>query len=134
MKVKIDFHLDSFPKRFKVSPQLVNVLGIEEDSRMRIVGALWQYIKSNRLQDKECREIINCNKELVEAFGKEKLDVFKVVEELSKHLSEADPITIEFDVKRGEELMRCFELPVLVHPKINKQYVEFLTDCNVEWQ
>lgn len=43
--------MDHQPKKFKLSPQLQKVLGIQEESRTKIVGALWQYIKSNRLQE-----------------------------------------------------------------------------------
>jgi len=42
--------------------------GIEEASRLQIIGALWQYIKSHRLQDTDNREFINCNAELAEVF------------------------------------------------------------------
>ena len=39
------------PKRFRLSPVLQKILGFEVETRTSIVGALWQYIKSNRLQE-----------------------------------------------------------------------------------
>jgi chromatin remodeling complex protein RSC6 len=47
--MKFSFQLDSSPKKFVVSQALANVIGITEETRAKIVSALWQYIKSNRL-------------------------------------------------------------------------------------
>jgi chromatin remodeling complex protein RSC6 len=48
--VKMIMSLENNPKRYRVSPQLSRVLGgIEEVTRLQVVGALWQYVKSNRL-------------------------------------------------------------------------------------
>ena len=62
--VKISLWLDQTPERFKVSQALESVLGIREETRARIVAALWQYIKQNRLQDSNDRAIVNLNSEL----------------------------------------------------------------------
>jgi SWI/SNF-related matrix-associated actin-dependent regulator of chromatin subfamily D len=60
--VKLTMSLENNPKRYRVSPQLSRVLGgIEEVTRLQVVGALWQYVKSNRLQDSDNRDMINCN-------------------------------------------------------------------------
>jgi len=79
LKVAVKFFLENNPKRYKLSPNLSRVLGgIEEASRLQIIGALWQYVKSHRLQDTDNREFINCNAELVEVFrcpvGQEKIE------------------------------------------------------------
>lgn len=67
----ISFYLDHAPHRFRLSEGLQKVLGIPEETRARVVAALWQYIKSNRLQDPEERRIINLNEELQAVFGAE---------------------------------------------------------------
>lgn len=33
--------MENHPKKYKLSPQFAKVLGIEEETRLRIVGALW---------------------------------------------------------------------------------------------
>jgi len=45
----MSFYVENNPKKYRLSSQLSKVLGIEEDTRLRIIGALWQFIKSNRL-------------------------------------------------------------------------------------
>ena len=41
------------PKKFKLSPELSKILGFQYESRTKVVGALWQYIKSNKLFDSD---------------------------------------------------------------------------------
>jgi SWIB/MDM2 domain len=50
LKLNLQFFLENNPRRYRVSPQLSKVLGgIEETTRLQLIGALWQYVKSNRL-------------------------------------------------------------------------------------
>jgi len=93
------------------------------------VGALWQYIKSNRLQESEdkygaggttssfsgvggiqvganysTRQTIIANQELLEIFGKDdKIQFHQIMEKLNNHLSDIDPITIKLHIG-GKEL------------------------------
>jgi chromatin remodeling complex protein RSC6 len=61
--------LENSPKKFLLSQNLSSVLGLTEDTRARVVYALWQYIKSNRLQDPDDRRVINLNGKLKSVFG-----------------------------------------------------------------
>lgn len=36
---------------------------MKKSSRIKILAALWEYIKANRLQDTENRKMINCNQQ-----------------------------------------------------------------------
>ena len=67
--VKLSFFLENSPKKFVLSPQLSSILGIEEETRAKVISGLWQYIKTNRLQDPEDRRFINLNTELQKCFG-----------------------------------------------------------------
>lgn len=52
---RISLQPDYHPKKYKLSSQLQQVLGtsLQEETRTKIIGALWQYIKSNRLQESD---------------------------------------------------------------------------------
>lgn len=67
--VKVALDIETSPKRFILSSQLANILGIQEETRAKIISALWQYIKSNRLQDADDRRIVNLNSKLQSVFG-----------------------------------------------------------------
>ena len=80
VQVKLSLFLDNSPKKFMLSKKLQNVLGVEEETRARIVAALWQYIKSNRLQDAEDRRFINLNCELSDVFdGLERIEFHQII-------------------------------------------------------
>lgn len=57
----ISFYVENHPQKYRLSDHLAKVLVFHEETRVRVVAALWQYIKSNRLQDPEERRFINLN-------------------------------------------------------------------------
>ena len=56
--------LDHQPHQFKLDPRLSRLLGRNTQTRPVIITALWQYIKTHKLQDAHEREYINCDKYL----------------------------------------------------------------------
>lgn len=103
----ISFYLDHTPHRFRLSDSLQRVLGIAEESKARVVAALWQYIKNNRLQDPEERRIINLNEELQAVFGaEEKVEFNRLLQMLKPHLLELKPLTITVPIRRDQEIWR----------------------------
>lgn len=50
--------------QFKLDPRLARLLGIHTQTRPVIINALWQYIKTHKLQDAYEREFINCDRYL----------------------------------------------------------------------
>ncbi len=58
------FHLNnSFfqPPQFRLDTRLARLLSINNGTRQIIIHAIWQYIKTHKLQDSEEREFINCD-------------------------------------------------------------------------
>ncbi|MEQ2215659.1 hypothetical protein XENOCAPTIV_003944, partial [Xenoophorus captivus] len=47
-----------------LDPRLARMLGIHTQTRPVIIQALWQYVKTHKLQDPHEREFINCDKYL----------------------------------------------------------------------
>lgn len=80
--------LENSPKKFLLSQSLASVLGLNEDTRARVVYALWQYIKSNRLQDPDDRRIINLNGKLKSVFGSsvDRFEFHQLIGMLKQHL------------------------------------------------
>ena len=48
--------------QYKLDPRLARLLGVHTQTRPVIINALWQYIKTHKLQDAHEREYINCDK------------------------------------------------------------------------
>ena len=59
--------------QFKLDLRLARLLGIHTQTRPVIINALWQYIKTHRLQDPNEREYINCDKYLEQVLGETSL-------------------------------------------------------------
>ena len=111
-KVRLAFYLENNPRKYRLSAQLSKILGMEEDTRLRVLGAMWQYIKSNRLQDADNRELINCNQELVELFGEDKLEFHTAVFRLKDHLLEVMPIELTFEIIPKKNQTYFYDLSV----------------------
>jgi chromatin remodeling complex protein RSC6 len=52
------------PPQFRLDARLARLLSLPSGTRQTIIHALWQYIKSNKLQDSDEREFINCDTHL----------------------------------------------------------------------
>ena len=53
--------LDHIPEKFKLSNELAKILDIHTETKPNIIMALWQYIKTNKLQDQEDKRIVSCD-------------------------------------------------------------------------
>lgn len=77
-----------FMKPMNVSPELAAVVGEGPMPRTEVTKKLWDYIKSNNLQDPENKRNINADENLKKVFeGKETLSMFEMTKYVSKHLS-----------------------------------------------
>ncbi|XP_057787529.1 SWI/SNF complex component SNF12 homolog isoform X1 [Salvia miltiorrhiza] len=87
------------PERFKLSPALQEVLGIEVETRPRIMAALWQYVKMKKLQIPGEASFFMCDPPLRKVFGEDKLKFSTVPQKITPHLTPPGPIHLEHRVK-----------------------------------
>ena len=69
------------------SPQLAAVVGSAKLARGEVVKKMWEYIKSNDLQDAKDRRRINADAKLKPIFGADSVTMFEMNKHLAKHLS-----------------------------------------------
>jgi len=75
-------------KPVKPDEKLAAVVGADEMPRPEVVKKLWDYIKSEGLQDRENRRMINADEKLRAVFdGKSQVNMFEMTKLVSKHLS-----------------------------------------------
>lgn len=73
-----------------LSDPLANLLRVEKLSRPQVVKKLWEYIKSNDLQNpKDKREIV-CDSAMRAVFGSNKINMFQMNKVLGQHLQTED--------------------------------------------
>ena len=76
----------AFMKALTLSPELAAVVGDKPLPRTEIVSKLWVYIKSQDLQDKANRRMINADKKLLAVFGKPQVSMFEMAGLIGKHV------------------------------------------------
>ncbi|CAM6096489.1 unnamed protein product [Calypogeia fissa] len=132
-KVYIRLEMNYSPERYKLSASLSEMLGIEVDTRPRIIAALWQYIKAKKLQNPSDPTIINCDPTLHKILGEDRIKFSFVSQKLHHHLSPAPPIVLEHTVKLSGKIPvgnDCYDVQVDIPAPLQKEMNAFLQ--NVE--
>nr|KYP35428.1 SWI/SNF complex component SNF12 isogeny [Cajanus cajan] len=117
------------PDKFVVSAQLSKVLGIEFDSRSRIIAALWHYVKAKKLQSPNDPSFFMCDASLQRVFGEEKMKFSVASQKISQHLSPPQPIHVEHKIKlcgNGPSGTTCYDVQVDVPLPLEKDMSAFL--------
>ncbi|XP_014252798.1 brahma-associated protein of 60 kDa isoform X2 [Cimex lectularius] len=121
--------LDYQPLQFKLDPRLARLLGVHTQTRPVIICALWQYIKTHKLQDQHEREYINCDKYLEQVFGCQKMKFAEIPQRLNPLLHPPDPIVINHTISvEGTEQKQtaCYDIDVEVDDTLKTQMNNFL--------
>lgn len=95
----VRLEMNFVPEKFKLSPALQDILGIEVETRPRIIAALWHYIKTRKLQMPGDVSSFTCDPPLRKVFGEEKLKFAAVIQKITEHLTSLKPIHIEHRIK-----------------------------------
>ena len=76
-------------KPVKPSAELAKVVGSEPLPRSEVMKKVWDYIKSNNLQNPENKREIIADDKLQPVFGSKKLDMFQMTKVINQHLHES---------------------------------------------
>ncbi|KAK1440948.1 hypothetical protein QVD17_06783 [Tagetes erecta] len=124
--VKIRLEMNYAPEKFKLSPPLVDVLGIEVDTRTRIISAIWQYVKARKLQNQDDPSFFNCDSQLLKVFEEEKVKFSMVSQKILKHLSPPQCIHLDHKIKLSGDSPAgnaCYDIlvdvPLLAQKELN---------------
>lgn len=77
----------AFMKALKPSPELAAVIGADAVPRTEVTKRLWDYIKSNNLQNPANKRNILCDAKLKAVMGKDEVTMFEMTGLVGKHLS-----------------------------------------------
>ncbi|EPS73645.1 chromatin remodeling complex subunit, partial [Genlisea aurea] len=95
----IRLEMNYTPEKFKLSPPLAELLGIEVETRGRIMAALWQYIKAWRLSCPDDPSSFNCDLPLQKIFGDRRMKFTAATQRIAPHLHPPQPIRLQHRVK-----------------------------------
>ena len=120
VKCTILLLLDYQPLQFKLDQRLARLLGVHTQTRPVIISALWQYIKTHKLQDCNEKEYVNCDSFLQQIFKTEKMKFAEIPQRLNPLLNPPDPVVIKHmismeDLKLAEtKKTACYDIDVEV--------------------
>ncbi|XP_021371114.1 SWI/SNF-related matrix-associated actin-dependent regulator of chromatin subfamily D member 1-like isoform X4 [Mizuhopecten yessoensis] len=129
VKCTVLLMLDYQPPQFKLDQRLARLLGVHTQTRPVIINALWQYIKTHKLQDPHEREFINCDKYLEQIFDSSRMKFAEIPGKLHSLLMPPDPIVINHViVVEGPDSRKtaCYDIEVEVDDTLKQQMNSFL--------
>ena len=74
-------------KPLQPSKELAAVVGSKPLPRAEVVSKVWDYIKTNKLQDPQNKREIMADDKLQAVFGKERVTMFEMNKHLAQHLT-----------------------------------------------
>ena len=133
VKCTILLLLDYQPLQFKLDQRLARLLGVHTQTRPVIISALWQYIKTHKLQDQHEKEYVNCDPYLKQIFQTERMKFAEIPQRLNPLLHPPDPIVINHMIS-VEELKQtdskktaCYDIDVEVRLKSESENIIYIT-------
>lgn len=121
--------LDYQPPQFKLDPRLARLLGIHTQTRPVIIQALWQYIKTHKLQDPHEREFVLCDKYLQQIFESQRMKFSEIPQRLHALLMPPEPIIINHVISvdpNDQKKTACYDIDVEVDDTLKTQMNSFL--------
>lgn len=100
--VKIFLRLDERPERYRPSPQLAPLINDKPlISKPAAILAIWQYVKSLKLQESDEKKTVRCDETLKQLFDCSSFSFSELAHRLAAHLLPASPLTIDYIISRG---------------------------------
>ncbi|XP_072028627.1 SWI/SNF-related matrix-associated actin-dependent regulator of chromatin subfamily D member 1-like isoform X2 [Amphiura filiformis] len=121
--------LDHQPPQYKLDPRLARLLGVHTQTRPVIINALWQYIKTHKLQDSHEREFINNDKYFQQIFEVVRMKFSEIPQRLHPLLHAPDPIVIHHVITvdtAEQKKTACYDIDVEVDDTLKEQMKSFL--------
>lgn len=129
VKCTILLTLNYQPIQYKLTSKLARLLGVHTATRPDIINTVWQYVKTNRLQDPQEREYINNDKYFQQIFEVPRMKFTEIPHRLQSLLSSPDPIIIHHLINADapdRKRTACYDIEVDVDSSLKSQLHSFL--------
>ncbi|CAH8611975.1 unnamed protein product [Heterobilharzia americana] len=124
--------LDHQPPQYKLDPRLARILALHTGTRSQIFYALWNYIKTHRLQDPNEKDFINCDLYLEQVFGCPRMRFADIPSRLAPLQQPPDPIVINhiITVEGDGPKTACYDIEVEVDDVYKSMVHSYLTNTH----
>ena len=143
VKCAMMFMINYEPPKVKLEPRLAKLLSIDCDTRPNILYALWNYIRTHKLQDPVERDYINLDNYLSQIFRTNRVRFNDIVTQIQPLMQSPEPIQIQHRVRcdvdeNGESKRRqaMYDIDVEIDHPARDHMKNFIiqTDVNEELQ
>ena len=109
-----------FNRPMKLSPNLADIVGMNEASPKECIRKLWAYQKSNNLQDPKDRTYFTPDKKMAKVFGKDRIKVFDMMKYIDNHLTKIDSKPVKMENEDGLEQTNITKALDKLEAKVNQ--------------
>ncbi|EMD00551.1 hypothetical protein BAUCODRAFT_62360 [Baudoinia panamericana UAMH 10762] len=99
INVTINLVRDEKMERYRLSPQLAEILDTEEEDRAGAVQGIWEYCRAMGLQEDEEKRNVVCDEPLRKLFNRDSFQFPYVPEYLMQHLHPLPPIKLAYTIR-----------------------------------
>ncbi|RFU80648.1 26s proteasome regulatory subunit n6 [Trichoderma arundinaceum] len=123
MNITINLQRHESPERYQLTPELAQVVDMNEATQHEAVMALWEYIRLSGLQEDEERRNFRCDNYLKKVIGRDSGVIPMLSEYVMPHLRPLPPICLPYTIRVDEEFHRSpqptvYDVQVLVEDPI----------------
>ncbi|KAJ1300093.1 hypothetical protein OPQ81_002575 [Rhizoctonia solani] len=102
--------------RFKLSPQLSNLLDMTSATRPDAISAMWNYVRAHNLFDKIDRRKVRSNDGLRTIANADMFDFHHIPEIVTRHLVHPEPVILNYelrlDANTPNSTPKAFDIPI----------------------
>lgn len=116
-EARVTLEVNWQPQRFRLSAALSSLVGVQSDTRARVLQAVCAYIVRQKLQDPAQPGTVRCDARLKAVLGEAALPMSGIAERLAKHLSPPPPIEMTYAIKHdgpSPSLPDCYDIDIEV--------------------
>lgn len=99
MNITINLVRDEKNERFKLSPELAEILDTEEEDRAGAVQGIWEYCRAMGLQEDEDKRKIVCDEPLRKLFKQDTVYFPYVPDQLLPHMQPLPPVQLQYTIR-----------------------------------
>ncbi|KAM0245341.1 hypothetical protein ACHAQJ_010582 [Trichoderma viride] len=119
MNITINLQRHESPERYQLTPELAQIVDMNEATQHEAVMALWEYIRLSGLQEDEERRNFRCDAYLKKVLGRDSGIIPMLSEYVMPHLRPLPPISLSYTIRVDEEFHRnpqptVYDVQVLV--------------------
>jgi SWI/SNF-related matrix-associated actin-dependent regulator of chromatin subfamily D len=112
INITIALTRDEQPERYKLSPELADLLDMEEADRAEVVMGIWDYVRAMGLQEDEERRSIQCDEPLKRVFGTDTFFFPQAAERIIPHLLPLEPIRLRYTIRLDKDFHEKQDTPI----------------------